>query len=119
MVKSGLFVALVAAVGTTSCQSALDVDVTMVEGVPHFTIEDGKGACLKQVSVYREGPLSPTYVWSIVTKAACSDLREFDYGKRVIGFEVFDGPKTLVSGQEYTVRVDAPGGDGLARFVAP
>lgn len=119
MVKSRLFVLSVAAVAATSCQARLDLDVTMVEGVPHFTIEDGRGACVKQVSVYKEGPPSPTYVWSIVTEAACADLREIGYAKRVVGFEVFDGPETLVPGQEYTVRVDAPGKDGLSRFVAP
>lgn len=120
MTNSGLLAAMVfAAVGVTSCKEAIDVDVAIVAGVPRFIVANDRGACAKQVTVYREASPSPTYVWSIATKARCTNLREVIYGENIVGFEVLDGPDPLISGQEYTVRVDAPAGDGLARFVAP
>ena len=118
--KSGALAAIVfAAVGVTSCQEAIDVDVAIVAGVPRFIVANDRGACAKEVTVYIEASPSPTYVWSIATKARCSSLREVIYAENIVGFEVFAGPDPLISGQEYTVRVDAPGGVGLARFVAP
>lgn len=120
MTKCGVLAAIVfAAVGVTSCKEAIDVDVAIVAGVPRFILANDRGACAKQVTVYIEPSPSPTFVWSIATKARCANLREVIYAENIAGFEVFDGPDPLISGQEYTVRVDAPGGDGLARFVAP
>ncbi len=118
--KSGVLAAVVfAAVGVTACKEAIDVDVAVVAGVPRFILANDRGACANQVTVYIEASPSPIYVWSIATKARCTNLREVVYAENTVGFEVFDGPDPLISGQEYTVRVDAPDGDGLARFVAP